>query len=161
MSNWNQPLDCKLFFCRAMDWLIWQTFHGSQDKYIYHGPAYIAFLCSPPLLFFSGCMRPFCQNMGVVVAQTRLPNGRPDTSTVTEQSTVDKRTPSLSQGRLVSNFMLFSQPTGVTSNKQLLIKAKVLSILIYCYYLLVRMSCMHLLSKFDLQIPPSYPLTTY
>ena len=86
-------------------------------------------------------------NLCVTLSQShpQLPSGRPP----------------LSQGRLVSNFILFSKPTCVTSNKQLLIKAKVLSILIYCYYLLVRMSCMHLLSKFDLQIPPSYPQTTF
>ena len=39
--------------------------------------------------------------------------------------------------------------------KQLLISAKVLNILIYCYYLLVKRSSMHLLSKFELKIPPS------
>ena len=46
----------------------------------------IAFFCSPPFLFFFGCMRPICQNVGVHL-------------------------------------------------KQLVIKAKILSILIYCYYL--------------------------
>ena len=45
--------------------------------------------------------------------------------------------------------------------KQPLIKAKVLNILIYCYYLLVRRSSMHLLSKFELKIPPSYSQTTF
>ena len=41
-----------------------------------------------------------------------------------------------------------------------LIKAKVLNTWIYCCYLLVRKSSMHLLSKFELKIPPSYPQTT-
>ena len=45
--------------------------------------------------------------------------------------------------------------------KKLLLKAKVLNTLIYCYYLLVRRSSMHLLSKFKLKIPPSYPNTNF
>ena len=48
-------------------------------------------------------------------------------------------------------------------SKTLLIKAKVLNILIYCYYyyLHARRSSMHLLSKLELKIPPSYPKTTF
>ena len=38
----------------------------------------IAFLCSPPFLFFLGCMRPICQNMGVhfkqLVIKAKIPN---------------------------------------------------------------------------------------
>ena len=42
--------------------------------------------------------------------------------------------------------------------KQLLIKAKILNILIHCYYLLVRRSSMYLL---ELKIPPFQPQTTF
>ena len=45
--------------------------------------------------------------------------------------------------------------------KLLILKAKVLNSLIYCYYLLVRRSSMHLLSKFELKIPPFQPQTTF
>ena len=44
---------------------------------------------------------------------------------------------------------------------QLLIQAKVLHILVYCYYWLGRRSCMHLLFKFELKIPQSYPQTAF
>ena len=39
--------------------------------------------------------------------------------------------------------------------KQPLLSAKVLNILIYCYYLLVKWSSMHELSKFEIKLPPS------
>ena len=51
----------------------------------------------------------------------------------------------------------FKQEVRTPCFKQLLIKAKVLNILIYCYYLLVRRSSMHLLSKFKLKSTISTP----
>ena len=77
----------------------------------------IAFLCSPPFLFFLGCMRPICQNMSVYF-------------------------------------------------KQLVIKAKIPNILIYCYYstyLCAGPPCTQgpIVWEFEIKIPTSYPQPTF
>ena len=45
--------------------------------------------------------------------------------------------------------------------KQLLIKAEILNIFMYCSYLFVSRSSMRILSKLELKIPPFYPQTTF
>ena len=99
-----------------------------------NGPLCIAFPCCPLHLFFSACMRPFCPwaciySLPLLLSYNITP-----------------------PGPMLYDYEPFLQKLECLF-KQLLIKAKVLNTLIYCCYLLVRRSSMHLLSKFELKTP--------
>ena len=65
--------------------------------------------------------------------------------------------PKIDAGSRKRQFQIFE----VSKSDDVLTTAKELNIMIYCYYILVRRSSMHILFKFELKIPPSYPQTTF